>query len=138
MTTTPPEAPPAKPAWTRCDQCKQRLWNDRIDIEVHRAVCPADLKRTIRNLGRALDDAVKRIELLEQRPVAHIVELEAGPSLDFEHEAPWPADAPQEPVLDDEPDIEPLAPSPTVPATRARSPWGDDDEDDDYDGRPIR
>lgn len=134
VTPTTETASPGKPAWTRCQACKQRLWNDRVDIEVHRAVCPADLLRALKRL-------TKRVDELEKRPVAHVVELEAGPRLDFEHEAPWP-DAPQTggPEEDDEPlEVPDVAPPASAPPAPVRSSYFDDEDDEeDLDPAAIR
>jgi hypothetical protein len=132
----------AKPAWTRCGACKQRLWNDRVDIEVHRAVCPADLVRSLRRLSKALEKMEARVEELERRPEAHVVELESGPVLDFEHEAPWP-DVPVSagPEDDDEEGAPLEVPDIAPPATSGppRSPYFDDEDDeDDLDPASIR
>lgn len=142
MTTTPPAAakPPTKPAWTRCPACKDRLWNDPIDIEVHRQHCPADLERALEKMGKALEKAIRRIDELERRPVPHTVQPEMGPRLDLEHEAPWPADqAPVEEAptvyLGDDEDEEP-APAPAPPSRP--SYFDDEDEEEDLDPASIR
>jgi hypothetical protein len=132
----------AKPAWTRCGACKQRLWNDRVDIEVHRAVCPADLLRALRRLTKTVDKLEARVEELERRPEAHVVELEGGPVLDFEHEAPWPDAPPADGPEDDEEDGVPAeVPDIAPPASLARprpSYFDDEDDEDDLDPASIR
>lgn len=140
MTTIPPEATEVKPAWTRCPKCKDRLWNDRIDVEVHGQHCPADLQRGLRRL-------LRRIEELEKRPVPHVIEQGQAERLDLEHEAPWPTDvaADLESDLDFDPEPEPyiqsVQPAPPIAPAARRSPFGDDEDDDDDDddvARPIR
>jgi hypothetical protein len=128
MTDEKTEAP-AKPAWTRCKACRQRLWNDRIDIEVHRSICPADLLRTIKAL-------TKRVERLEERPVPHVVEPATGPAIDFEQEAPWPDAGPEE--EDDLPEVPDIAASGPVPTVRPSSIFDDEDDEDDLDPASIR
>lgn len=132
----------AKPAWTRCGACKQRLWNDRVDIEVHRAVCPADLARALRRLAKAVEKMEARIEELEKRPEAHVVELESGPVLDFEHEAPWPdaplaGDGPEDDEDDDGPPEVPDIVHSVIQPPTGRASYFDDDEDDDDDVDPT-
>jgi hypothetical protein len=128
MSTTPAEA---KPAWTRCPKCKQRLWNDRIDVEVHGQRCPADLERALKRL-------TKRVEELERRPVAHIIEPDVGPRLDLEHEAPWP-DAPEDsgPEDDDEDDVPVEVPDVAPPPVRSAY-FDDEDDEDDLDPTATR
>ena len=65
----------AKPMWTRCKRgCKQRIYNDHIDIDNHNRNCPADLKRDIANLTRTIQqldsDLSARIDDLEQHEPA--------------------------------------------------------------------
>jgi hypothetical protein len=140
--TSTAERAEAKPAWTRCQACKQRLWNDRVDIEVHRAVCPADLLRALRRLTKTVDKLEARVVELERRPEAHVVELEGGPALDFEHEAPWP-DAPTSagPDDDDEEDVPVEVPDIAPPAGSSvprPSYFDDEDDEDDLDPASIR
>jgi hypothetical protein len=137
-TVTPSDRIEPKPAWTRCDRCKQRLWNDRIDIEVHRAVCPADMARTIRRLAKDLERLTGRVEELEARPEAHVVEVEGGPALDFEHEAPWP-DVPQAGGPDDDEEEDAPFEVPDIAPSVLRSAYFDDEDDeDDVDPAGIR
>jgi hypothetical protein len=79
----------AKPVWTRCPGCRQRLFNDNIDIEAHRPVCPQLLLRKITNLEKAAEKRDERIELLES---AGPIEIPAG--VDLDSVADWPDDQP--------------------------------------------
>lgn len=112
----------AKQIWTRCPKCRQRVWNDRIDIEVHNQRCPADLERALKRL-------TKRVEDLERAEPVVLPAMEAGPRLDLEHEAPWPADEVAVPVPPAEVDEdEPFEEVPVAPTT-VRSAYFDDEDD---------
>lgn len=61
-TTTSTDERPKKQVWVRCkgsgngdsNGCRQRVYNDPIDVEQHRQHCPADLERTVKDLERRL------------------------------------------------------------------------------------
>ena len=113
-TTTPP-----KPVWIRCkgsgkgesNGCRQRVFNDRIDIELHKQHCPADLERVV----KLLTDRVDKLEKAEPEQI----DLE-----DVSDD--WP-DSDEDSV--DGPDERP-APVPAAAHVNAAST--SDDEDDDY------
>lgn len=61
-----------KPIWTRCkgpkgegNGCRQRVFNNPIDIELHRQHCPADLERTV----KLLTDRVDKLEKAEPEQI---------------------------------------------------------------------
>lgn len=121
MTTT------EKPVWTRCPSCKERLFNDKIDIEVHRKHCPAELLRKIEALARRLLDLEEQVdELGRATPEAT--------GIDLDDVAPWPADI--DPPTIDEDDVDDAATFDELEQTAATSPAyypaidRDDDEDD--------
>lgn len=58
-----------KPIWTRCIGCKQRVFNDQIDISAHKGNCPADLRRDLKNLAIRLDERISDLETAEPEPV---------------------------------------------------------------------
>lgn len=76
-----------KPVWTRCPSCKQRLFNDKIDIETHRGLCPADLKRAITRLASRVEELETQVDELGRITPAD------GPAIDLEDVAPWPGEA---------------------------------------------
>jgi len=67
-----------KPMWKRCPGCRQRIFNDPIDWEAHRAYCPAELLRRMQKIERSLiyiDSEVTRVEQLiptDLDPATHI------------------------------------------------------------------
>lgn len=122
-----PAEKPAKPAWTRCPKCGDRLFNDPIDIEKHSHHCPADLLRELRRL-------TGRVEELEKRPVAVATPAPTvlEPALDFEGIAPWSGDVASE---EEEPveagifeEVLHAVPAAVAPAI---DDYGDEDDDEE-------
>lgn len=94
MSTTTTTERPQKPVWVRCKGsgtgdsigCKQRVYNDPIDIDLHRRHCPADLERTVKALDRrftALEAALEALQTAQN-------EAPALPDLDDVSDD-WPA-----------------------------------------------
>lgn len=79
------ETTSTKPMWTRCPGCKDRVYNDQLDIGIHRGHCPADLQRKIQDLDRRLRAVDKRLDELDE-------DLAIEPAVDPDAIAPWTAD----------------------------------------------
>lgn len=73
--------PEAKPVWTRCKGCRDRVYNDPVDISIHRDHCPADLLRKLDTLTKKVDALDKAVDELGEEPEEQI---------DLDAVAPWP------------------------------------------------
>jgi hypothetical protein len=87
---------PSKPMWTRCPGCKDRVFNDKLDIGIHRQHCPADLQKRLQELDRRFTLLERNVEGLDQQ-------VSAEPALDPDDVAPWDDDEddPRSTYLDD-------------------------------------
>ncbi|MBW4033014.1 MAG: hypothetical protein HIU88_10160 [Acidobacteria bacterium] len=121
-TTTP------KPLSVRCPGCKTLIFNETLNIQTHKLVCPQDLKMRMQKLEERLDGIEGTVDELEQAPAA------PEPTIDIGAIGEWPDD-------DDIPDItgliidedDELAPVPATAHTNAASYYSTaaDDPDDD-------
>lgn len=92
MTDTTSTSTPPKKMWTRCSGCKDRIFNDPHDINIHAQHCPQDLLLALQKLrlavvgdkdipGTVEKSLVARLAALDE-VVGHLDEHIAEPALD--------------------------------------------------------